>query len=90
MKDEVETPLRSMSVRGDWAKQGAVRSSSSSISGARIAQPTTDGRPPFFDGLQYDGNIERTIKHYDACQTRLAKVRLSSSFCALRSCLGRI
>lgn len=87
MKDEVETPLRSMSVRGDWAKQGTVRSSSS-ISEARIAQPTAD--PHFYDGLQYDGNIERTIKHYDACQTRLAKVRLSSSFCALRSCLGRI
>ena len=25
MKDEVETPLRSMAVKGEWGKQGTVR-----------------------------------------------------------------
>lgn len=77
MKDEVETPLRSMSVKGEWGKQGNVRPPLVSLSRLALAAVADRARARLHPASrrQYDANIERTIKHLDSCQTRLAKVR---------------
>lgn len=74
MKDEVETPLRSMAVKGEWGKQGTVCHIGA---GNDLRSPWLTRGGDYF--CQYDSNIERTIKHLESCQTRLAKVRCSTA-----------